>query len=184
MSDSRLWERTLSSEELYSGKIVKLHVDRALTPSGKTAKREVVLHPAGVCVAAVDDERRVYMVRQFRYPFGAILTELPAGKLDPNENPDDAARRELKEETGLTAQKLKKLAVSYPSPGFCDEQLYLYIATGLERGESCPDEDEFLDVFTVPLDDAAAMVERGEIKDAKTQTLLLLAQRLLNKDRE
>lgn len=175
----QLYEERLGGERVFEGRVFSVDVDTARLENGNRARREVVVHRGGVCAAPVDSDGNVYMVRQFRYPFKKVITELPAGKLEIGENPDDAIRRELHEEVGFEASALKKLAVSYPSPGFSSEELHLYLATGLTYVGQKLDSDEFLNVVKMPLDEAADMVLRGEISDGKTQTLLLMAQRCL-----
>lgn len=175
-----LYEKTLSRKDIYFGKVVSLHVDDVQTPDGKVSVREIVEHPGGVCVAAIDSESCLYFVEQFRYAYGEVVLELPAGKLDPNENPDAAAERELREETGLSAEKIQKLSVFYPSPGCYAERLHLYLATGLVQGESHLDDDEFLNVKRIPLKAAVDMALSGELRDGKTVALVLMADKLLN----
>ena len=172
-------EKTISSDMIYSGKILRLHRDIARLSDGGEAVREVVDHPGGVCIAAVDDDRNVLFVEQYRYPMQETTVELPAGKLDWGEEPDHAAVRELKEETGCTADSMRYVGVIYPSPGYCGEKLYLYIATGLHFGDQQLDEDEFLTVKKMPLADAAKRALANEFKDAKTMALLLAADSLV-----
>jgi len=158
-------------------------VDRmAVTlPNGKPATREVVRHVGAAAVVAMDGEGRVTLVRQYRAPIDRVLIELPAGKLDsPGEDRLKAAQRELAEETGLVAEHWTHLTDLITTPGFCDEVIGLYLATGLKRGESHPDDDEFLRVVTLPLPEAVAMARSGELTDAKTVVGLLLANTLLN----
>lgn len=169
-------EKRLRREEIYSGKIIKVHRDIVTLPDGGEAVREVVEHPGGVCIAAVDKQRRVFLVEQYRYPMGECTLELPAGKLDWGEQPDAAAVRELKEETGCTAESLEYVGVIYPSPGYAGEKLYMYIATGLDEGEQQLDEDEFLSLKRVPLAEAAKTALENGYKDAKTVALLLIAE--------
>ena len=169
-----LTETTLSTVRHFEGRILNLRVDTVRLPNGNTATREVAEHKGGVCVAALTDERELLFVRQYRHPYGAVLLELPAGKLDTkNENRLSAAIRELREETGATAENIQFLGDLYPSPGYCDEVLSLYLATGLSFGDADPDDDEFLQVERIPLDKAVDMVLKGEIPDGKTQTLVL-----------
>lgn len=173
-------EKTLETEEIYSGKIIRVHCDMALMPDGGEAVREVVEHPGGVCIAAVDSQRRVFLVEQYRYPMGETTLELPAGKLDWGEDPALAAERELKEETGCAAGSLEYVGVIYPSPGYSAEKLYMYIATDLEKGEQALDDDEFLALKSVPLAEAAALALKNGYKDAKTVALLLIAERTVS----
>ena len=169
-----LEEKQLKAEYLYKGKIINLRLDEAEIPNGNTALREVVEHPGGVCVAALTENNELLMVKQFRYPYGEIIWEIPAGKRDrKDENPLECGIRELKEETGAAADNFIFLGEMYPSPGYVNEVIYMYAATGLTFGETCPDEDEFLTVEKVPLENVLEKIMSGEIKDAKTQTAVL-----------
>lgn len=168
-----LSEKPLSADYKYRGRIINLRVDTAELPNGATATREVVEHPGGVCVAALAEDGCLLFVRQFRYPYQTVLLELPAGKLDPGEDPLEAGKRELREETGAKASRYESLGTLYPSPGYCGEIIHLYAASGLTFGETAPDEDEFLEVEKIPLEEAARMVLEGEIPDAKTQAAVL-----------
>ena len=169
-----LEEKQLSAEYMYEGKIIKLRRDKALLPNGNTSVREVVEHNGGVCVAALTDYNEVLFVRQFRYPYMEVIPEIPAGKRDSaDEDPLECGKRELKEETGATAEKFIPLGKLYPSPGYCGEIIWMYAATGLSYGEQSPDEDEFLDVEKIPLEKAVKMILSGEITDAKTQAAVL-----------
>lgn len=176
-----LEEKQLSAEYLYKGKIVNLRRDIALLPNGNEALREVIEHPGGVCVAALTDNNEVLMVRQFRYPYFETVLEIPAGKRDSkDEEPLKCGIRELREETGATAEKFIFLGELYPSPGYCGEIIWLYAATDLTFGETDPDEDEFLSLEKIPLVKAVDMIMSGEIKDAKTQAAILKLQLLKN----
>lgn len=166
-------EQPLSADYKYRGRIINLRVDTALLPNGSSAIREVVEHPGGVCVAALTEDGCLLFVRQFRYPYQKVLLELPAGKLDPGEDPLEAGKRELREETGAEAARYESLGELYPSPGYCGEIIHLYAATGLTFGQMSPDEDEFLEVEKIPLEEAARMVLDNEIADAKTQAAVL-----------
>ena len=177
-----LSEKTLSKEYLYKGRVIRLRRDTALLPNGSEALREVVEHNGGVCVAALTDKDEVLMVRQFRYPYGEILPEIPAGKRDSaDEDPFECGLRELKEETGAVAREFYFLGKLYPSPGYCGEIIWMYAAKGLSFGEQNTDDDEFLEVERIPLDRAVDMVLSGEITDAKTQTALLKLKLLKDK---
>ncbi len=167
-------EKQLTAEYIYEGRIIKLRRDTALLPNGKTATREVIEHNGGVCIAALTDENELLFVRQFRYPYFETVLEIPAGKRDSaDEDPLACGIRELKEETGATAEKFIPLGELYPSPGYCGEIIWLFAATGLTFGESDLDEDEFLNVERIPLEKAVDMILSGEIKDAKTQAAVL-----------
>ena len=174
-----LTERTVESKTLFDGVIVTLKVDKAQLPDGKVATREVVEHPGGVAILALDEENNVTLVQQYRYPFHQVLLELPAGKLDAGEDHRPAAIRELSEETGLEAGELTYLGCLLASPGFCTERLHMYLARGLRQGETHPDEDEFLESGRLPLPELVEQVMRGEIKDAKTVALVLKAKQYL-----
>ena len=170
-------EEKLRHVNTYKGIIVDVETDMVRLTNGKITMREVVHHPGGVCVAAVDEDGLIAVVRQYRYPFREHLTELPAGKLEYGEDPLEAAKRELSEETGLEAENWTLLGALYTSPGFSTEKLYLYLATGLSQGKAHPDPNEFLDVEKLPLEELVARVERGEICDAKTVAGALRAER-------
>ena len=174
-----LREETVSSQTLFQGKIVTLRVDQAKLPNGALAGREVVEHPGGVAVLALFDDGTVPVVRQFRYPFGAVVTELPAGKLEKGEDPRAAALRELEEEVGVTCGSLTYLGCLYLSPGFSTEVLHMYLARELKQGACHPDEDEFLEVERVPFARLAEQALSGELTDAKTVALVLKAKLLL-----
>jgi ADP-ribose pyrophosphatase len=176
-------EKTLISEYIYKGRIISLRKDMVKLPNDHEATREVVEHPGGVCVVPLTDDGQLLFVRQFRYPYKEVLLELPAGKLDKiGEDPLECGKRELREETGSTAEKYTFLGEFYPSAGFSNEVLYLYLAQGLDDGASQPDEDEFLETVRIPLDEAVRMVLDNEIADAKTQVGILKAYLLLKRD--
>lgn len=168
-----LIEKQLTAEYKFKGRIVNMRVDDALLPNGKVAKREIVEHNGGVCVAPLDEDYNLYFVKQFRYPYMEIVTELPAGKLEKGEDPFEAGKRELKEETGAVAESIIPMGKLYPTPGYCGEIIHLYLATGLRFGKQSPDEDEFIEVYKIPLHKAVEMVMNGELPDSKTQTLVL-----------
>ena len=175
-----LTERTLESHSIFEGKIVTLLVDQAELPDGKQASREVVLHPGGVAVLALDEADNVALVRQYRYPLHGLLLELPAGKLEKGEDPFEAAKRELEEECGLTADKYTSLGEFYPTVGYDTEIIYTWVATGLHETRMHLDADEFLTPDRVPLTQAYEMVMRGEIKDGKTIAGVLKLKALLD----
>lgn len=174
-----LWEKTVESQVLFEGRIVTVRLDQAELPNGKPASREVVEHPGGVAILPLFDDGTVSVVRQFRYPFQEVVTELPAGKLEKGEDHRLAALRELEEEVGARCGELTYLGCLYASPGFSTEVLHMYLARELTQGESHPDEDEFLEVERVPFAQLAEQVMRGEIKDAKTVALVLKTKLLL-----
>lgn len=174
-----LQEKTVDTEPIFDGKIIKVRKDKAELENGSVVTRELVIHPGGVCVVPVNEKGEVYLVKQFRYPFQEVLTEIPAGKLEVGEDHRSAGLRELKEEVGAECENFEYLGVMYPSVAYLTEKIHMYLATGLSFGEQSLDEDEFLDVEKMPLSQAVEMVISGEIKDGKTQTALLLAARKL-----
>lgn len=176
-------EKTLTTQEVYHGRIIRVRRDEVLLPNGNTSVREVVEHPGGVAVFAMDDEDRVIMVRQFRYPMGEVVLELPAGKLEPGEDPRDSGLRELAEETGLEPRTFLSMGCSYSSPGILAEKIHLYFAKDLVQGPVHPDDGEFLEVIRVPYDQLMDMVARGEIKDGKTLAGILKASLLLKESK-
>jgi ADP-ribose pyrophosphatase len=172
-------EETTGMDQKFNGRIFRVEVHDVRLPDGRMAKREIVRHAGGACVVALDEHLNVYLVRQFRKPYETELLELPAGKLEPGEDPLVCATRELLEETGMTARSMEWLATVYPSPGYCSEILTIYLACDLTCGQSNLEEGEFLSVHPYPFNEALAMVDRGEILDAKTQVGLLRAARVL-----
>lgn len=176
-----LKETMVSSQTIFEGKIIKVTLDQARLPDGSLAPREVVYHPGGVAVLALDDDNTVYLVKQYRYPIQQLLLELPAGKLDHGveENVLLGAQRELSEETGLEAAEWTYLGHTLASPGFCDEALHMYLARGLTRKGQHLDEDEFLDVVTMPFGQLVEQVMDGTITDGKTVSTTLKVKVLL-----
>ena len=162
------FEKKLSSEVLFSGRVVTLSVDKVELENQKNSTREVIHHNGGASVIALTDSKEIFLIKQFRYPFGEELWEIPAGKLEKGEDPFLAAKRELKEETGLEAEKYIDLGEIYPTVGYCTEIIYIYLATNLTKSEQNLDEGEFVTVCKVPFEKAYEMVINGEIKDSKT----------------
>ena len=179
-----LTEYTLSQTTAFQGRLLRLRVDEARLPDGSVAGREVVEHPGGVGILALTEEGDVLLVRQFRYPYGEILAEIPAGKREKGEDPLVTGMRELAEETGYRADNVVPLGTVYPTPGYCDEVIYLYMATDLHPVEAHPDADEFLEVERMPLAELVALVMAGKIPDAKTQIAALKAWYLLNERKD
>ena len=173
-------ETTASSRELFSGKILHMFHDEVILPDGGRAMREIVRHPGGVCIAALDDDNNLFFVRQFRYPYKEEVLELPAGKLEKGMTPLENGKRELLEETGTEGYSYISLGQVYPSPGYTDEIIHLYACRVSSVGESRPDEDEFLNVEKIPLDKALEMVLNNQIPDAKTQITVLKTKLLLD----
>ena len=168
----------VSSRRAYTGKIVQLDVDTVRFPDGSTGELEIFRHPGASAVVPflsdpTGDDPQVLLIKQYRYAAGGYLYEVPAGRLDPNEDPADCARRELKEETGCSAERVDRLTTIFPTPGFCDEQIHLFMAVGLTQGEAAREQDEFLEVETLPLSRVLALIESGEIRDSKTIVALL-----------
>ena len=178
-------EETLTSELLFDGRIVHLYHDTVRLPDGAVRDREYIRHIGGVCVLPLDGEGMVTCVRQYRYPFGEVLTELPAGKLDfKGEDRAAAALRELREETGYRCEKLTFLGRFYSSPAILDEVIGLYLAEGLTPGELDLDEDEFLSNVRYPLSVLVDEVQKGNIPDGKTQAAILRTAELLRRRKE
>ena len=172
-------EKTIESNLAYKGGILEVYKDTVMLENGKTAGRDVIKHSGGVCVVAVNENKEVYFVKQFRYPHKKVLLEIPAGKKEWGENPLECGMRELREEAGFTADEFISLGCLYPTPAYDTEVIYMYLAKGLHKAEQDLDDDEFLDVLTIPLDEAVKMVMNNEIEDAKTQLALLKASVLL-----
>ncbi len=166
-------EKKISSKLVYDGGVVKVYYDRVLTEYGNEAGRDVVRHIGGAGVIAVDEKGDILLVRQFRYAVGEELIEIPAGKLEPGEDPMVTARRELTEEAGVTAEHIAPLGKIIPTCGYCDEVIYVYEATGISAAQQNLDEDEHLTVFSMPLKEAVQAVMSGEIKDGKTVYAIL-----------
>lgn len=178
----KLIEETVDSQIVFRGKIITVRLDTAKLENGKTASREVVEHPGGVCILPMEEDGTVYTVRQFRYPFGRVTEELPAGKLDGPEDHRLAALRELSEEIGAEPEELVYLGYLMASPGFSSEVLHMYLARGLRHGEQHPDEDEFLEVERTPFSVLVERVMAGELTDAKTVAAVLKTKEYLSRE--
>ena len=177
VEDRHLREQKIDGERVYQGKILDLEVDRVRMPSGAEAIREVVRHRGAVVVLPLHEDGRIEFVRQYRYPMGEVLLELPAGKLDPGEEPIACASRELAEETGWQPVEIRELGSFFTTPGFTDEVIHAFIATPLEEApEVAQDPDEAIDNVCMPVDEALAACRSGEIRDSKTLATLLLAR--------
>jgi ADP-ribose pyrophosphatase len=162
------YEKTISSQQIFAGRIINVKVDTVELPDGSTSTREIVGHAGAVAILPLDKDGSVWMVRQYRKALERVLLEIPAGTLEPGENPQDCAVRELEEETGLSADSWEPILSYYSAPGFCDEQLHLYLARGLKAGESHTDKDEFVEVVKMSLEDAYKAIFTGEIIDGKS----------------
>ncbi|MGG3564953.1 NUDIX hydrolase [Neobacillus sp. PS2-9] len=167
---SNLEEKTLHSEEIFSGKVISLHLQDVELPNGKQSKREIIKHPGAVAILAITDDKKVVMVEQYRKALERTIVEIPAGKLEKGEEPALCARRELEEETGYECESLELLTSFYTSPGFADEIVHVYLATGLTKKENSAalDEDEFVNLEELTLEEAQQYVQEQKIYDAKT----------------
>lgn len=174
-----LTEKTLSSKSVFDGRILHITLDEIELPNGKKSKREVVNHPGGVTVAALDEDNNLLFVRQFRYPYKEVVLELPAGKLEKGSTPLENGKHELMEETGAEGYSYISLGQLYPSPGYTSEIIHLYACKVKSQGSSNPDDGEFLNVEKIPLDKAVEMVLNNQIPDAKTQVAVLKTAMLI-----
>lgn len=167
-------EKKRQSREIYNGKIIHVQVDEVII-AGKKAEREIVNHPGAAAIIAVTDKKEILLVKQYRYAIGQVLLEIPAGKRDAGEKPETCALRELEEETGYIGT-LKKIGVIYTTPGFCDETIYLYMAEQLIKTKQHLDENEYLDVISIPIKKVFQMISEGNIQDAKTLSAFSIAR--------
>ncbi|RID89303.1 NUDIX hydrolase [Peribacillus asahii] len=163
-------EKTLSSQKIFTGKVISLQVDDVELPNGKTSKREIIKHPGAVAVIAITDDGRIVMVEQYRKAMERSLVEIPAGKLEPGEEPLKTAERELEEETGYVCERMEHVISFYTSPGFADELVHVYVAHQLSKKEDAAslDEDEFVEVIELTLEEAQQYIAEEKIYDAKT----------------
>lgn len=168
MGNKYLYEHPLNSSKVYSGKFLQVHRDEVRLPDGNTAVREYIRHPGAVVILPLTDSGELILERQHRYPLGRDFIEVPAGKIDPGEQTLACAQRELLEETGYKARDWRYITTVYPCIGFADEQLVYYLAQGLEFEGHRRDEDEFLEIFSLPLKQALEMIQTGEICESKT----------------
>ena len=168
-----LEEKTIGTQEVFNGRIIRVRVDKVELADGQISSREIVEHNGGVAVAALNEEGKLLMVKQYRKPFECVTLEIPAGKLEKGEDPEKCGRRELHEETGYVAKDMVKLGELYPTPGYCAEKITVYFTKDMEKSSQMLDDDEFLDVCSYTIDDLYKMVENGEIRDAKTAYAIL-----------
>ena len=186
MSDKRevCEEKKVSSRLIFDGKVVHLYCDEVSLPNGDLSVREYVKHIGAVCVVPVTDEGEIVCVRQYRYAIGKAMLEIPAGKLDaPDEDRREAALRELREETGASCKRLDFIGDFYSSPAILDERISMYMARGLEFGDTDFDDDEYIEIEKIPVDELVRMICSGEITDAKTQAGVLKAAILINAEK-
>ena len=175
-----LTEKTVSCEKIFKGKVVDLRVETVELPDGKKATREIIAHPGGVGILAVDNDNNVFMVRQFRKPTEKVLLEIPAGKLEYGEDPLTAGKRELEEETGNVAESFVSLGYFYPTPAYCEEKTHMFLARDLKPTRQNLDDGEFLEVEKIPYEKLYQMVINDEIADGKTALAVLKAKRFLD----
>ena len=177
-------EHCIRSKTVYQGRLLHVLEDEVRLPDGRAARREYIRHPGAAMMLAFPDPATVLLVRQFRYPHGRDFIEIPAGKIDPGEDPLETARRELREECGYAAAEWRHLATIHPCIGYSNERIELYLARGLDHVGHAPDDGEFLEVLPTRLDEALKRVEEGAITDQKTVIGLLWADRFLRKSRK
>ena len=182
MDTSHLNETKLESEQIFNGKILHIERDKVQLENGSQTFREVVRHPGGVCILALTEKEEILFVRQFRYPYQTVTMEIPAGKLEYGENPEECGKRELLEECGCTAGEFTYLGKLYPTPAYCSEIIRIYLAKDLHYGEQNLDSDEFLDVEKIPFEEALQMVLSDSIPDSKTQIAILKYAALKNRN--
>lgn len=171
---------TLASHRIFTGKVVALDVDQVRFPDGSTGELEIIHHSGASAIVPflsdpAGEDPQLLLLRQYRYAADGYLYEIPAGKIDPGETPSECAARELREETGCTAARIEHLCTTYTTPGFTDEQIHIFLAAGIVRGDAETEADEFLEPYTVTLSHALAMIQQGEIRDAKTALGILYA---------
>lgn len=172
-------EKTISSDRIYTGKTLSLKVDTVEVEKQGYQKREIVEHVGAVGIVAITEEKEVILIKQFRKAIEKIMWEIPAGKLEKGENPKDCALRELKEETGYSAGNLKLIHKIYTSPGFCNQKVYIFLATDLTQGECDFDPGENIETYKLSLEKVNEMIQKNEIEDAKTIVGILLAKELI-----
>lgn len=174
-------EETISTEMLYKGAVLNLRKDKVTVKTG-TSYREIIEHRGGSVIGALTDDGKLIMVKQFRKPMESVVMEVPAGKRDGDESPTEVAKRELKEETGYIAEEIIPLGAMYPSPGYTEEILYLFLARHLTPGETDFDENEAIDIYEYPLEELVEKVMKGEIKDGKSQLTILKINEYLRRE--
>ena len=173
-----LIEKTVKSEHIYGGKVVDLWLDTVVLPDGKEATREVINHPGGVCVLAVDENNNVLTVRQYRKAIDGVMLEIPAGKLEYGEDVEEAAMRELREETGVIAGNMVYMGYFHPTPAYCKEKIHMYFANNLKKTKTDLDEDEFVEASSMSFEELYKMVLSNEVTDGKTVLAVLKAKEM------
>jgi ADP-ribose pyrophosphatase len=161
-------EKTMKCDKIYEGKILNLRIDTVELPDKKYSKREIVEHPGGVAIVPITNDNNIILVKQYRKAIDKFILEIPAGKLEINEEPRETAIRELKEETGYIANELKYLLEFYTSPGYCNEKIYIFLATDIVEGVATPENGEFIEIEKYNIFDLLKMIDRGDIVDSKT----------------
>lgn len=183
MSNEKFFEKSLKSERIFEGKVLDVRRDEILLPDGNPAFREYCKHIGAVCVLPLTENNEVVCVRQYRYAHSKVMLEIPAGKLDSHsEDFIEATLRELREETGATCESLEFIGDIIPSPAILTEVIHMYLARGLSFGETDFDDDEFIEIVKIPIEELVEMIMNGEIRDAKTQTAVLKAYYILKKE--
>lgn len=172
-------EKTISSDRIYTGKVISLKVDTVEIENKGYQKREIVEHQGAVAIVALTDDDKVVLIKQFRKPIEQVIWEIPAGKLEIGETPKECAIRELKEETGYSAKNIKLIHKFFTSSGFSNQKIYIFLATGLTKGEHKFDEDEIIEKYEIDINEARNMIIKNEIEDAKTAIGILLAKELI-----
>ena len=172
-------EKTISSDRIYTGKVISLKVDTVEIENKGYQKREIVEHQGAVAIVALTDDDKVVLIKQFRKPIEQVIWEIPAGKLEIGETPKECAIRELKEETGYSAKNIKLIHKFFTSSGFSNQKIYIFLATGLTKGEHKFDEDEIIEKYEIDINEARSMIIKNEIEDAKTAIGILLAKELI-----
>lgn len=168
--DEHLTEKTISTETILQGKVIQVDIEEVALPNGNKSKREIVRHPGAVGIIALTPEKKIVLVKQFRKPLNRVILEIPAGKLETGEEPKHSAKRELEEETGYVCEEIEHIVSFYTSPGFADELVHIYYADKIEQAAdgAKPDDDEFVDMIEVTIDEAVKLIEDQKIYDAKT----------------
>ena len=164
-------------KKIYSGRVLGINMETARLPDGREVDLEIIRHPGGSCILPLYDNGDVMLIRQFRHAAGGIIWEVPAGRIDEGDTPESCAERELREEGGVTAGRMEKIAEFFTTPGFCTEMLHIFLARDLKECGQSLEADEYLETVRMPLEEAVEMVHRGEIKDSKTMLALLMAHR-------